>query len=339
MTLISVAPSTWSAQLSVRIAPPQQPPPSPPRALITAEPVIINERTLGEAYHAYIARCRARGRSAMTIRFYEKVIDLYAPDWMDKPLREFGRDRHLLVERHRVLTETRGPFAANHLVKALRAIYGYARRFDPDLPPNPTEIVDYNHEPHAEKVITEWAEWWEATQRLRNPVVRDWYIFLAFTGMRKTSATEVRIRHLDLHKGFLFVPKPKGGTTRAFDLPLSDFVVDLLRRRIEENERYFPGNPWIFPSLFSGPGHLTNCRTEYLPSPHVHRHSYATAAKAAGLADYDIKFLLNHKIADVTGRYLHASMLGEHLKQCQERVTAWLLARMEAAKPLPVERL
>lgn len=157
--------------------------------------------------------------------------------------------------------------------------------------------------------------------------------------MRKTSAAEARIRHLDLHKGFLFVPKPKGGTTRAFDLPLSDFVVDLLRRRIEENERYSPGNPWIFPSLFSGPGHLTNCRTEYLPSPHVHRHSYATAAKAAGLADYDVKFLLNHKIADVTGRYLHASMLGEHLKQCQEKVTARLLARMEAAKPLPVVRL
>ncbi len=111
------------------------------------------------------------------------------------------------------------------------------------------------------------------------------------------------------------------------------YLTEMLAARIEANALQYPRSPWLFPSLWSASGHLTQVNSRYLPSPHVHRHSYATGAKASGLDEYDIKLLLNHKITDVTGRYLHASMLGNHLKASQERVTAWLLSQM---KPAPV---
>jgi hypothetical protein len=59
---------------------------------------------------------------------------------------------------------------------------------------------------------------------------------MLLTGMRRTASVEARIEHLDVERGCLRVPNPKGGESRAFDLPLSGTLIDLVRRRIEENQ-------------------------------------------------------------------------------------------------------
>ena len=289
--------------------------------------------TLQQALDRYIARCRLKGRSETTIQGYQDVINRHGRDWLGRTLDELGRSRRAFTERHNHVTFNSGPTTANHFMRAFRAIYRHARRFDPDLPASPTEVIEYNPERRREKVITDWPGWLAAVEAQRNPIVRDWYLFLAFTGMRKTSAGAVRTRHVKLDRGFLHVPNPQGGTSRAFDPPLSRRLTEILVAQIAENESQYPGSRWLFPSLWSATGHLTQVYSRYLPSPHVHRHSYATGAKAAGLSEYDIKLLLNHKITDVTGRYLHASMLGAHLQACQERVTTWLLNQMDPSAP------
>lgn len=122
--------------------------------------------------------------------------------------------------------------------------------------------------------------------------------------------------------------KPKGGSARAFDLPLSGSLRDLLGKRVAENREVFgAGCPWLFPSRTSASGHLSHVDAEGLPSPHVCRHSYATAAKAVGLDDIDVALLLNHKLASVTARYVHGTALGGRLIECQQRITDHLLPR------------
>ena len=317
---------TWGHSLTATIR-------ERPERLALPPPVKQEEvrelQTLQQAFDRYIARCRMKGRSETTIQGYEDVITRHGHDWLHLTLDDLGRSRRAFTERHSYLTLNSGPTVANHFMRAFRAIYRHARRFDPDLPAPPTEVIEYNPEYRREKIITDWPGWLAVVEGQRNPIVRDWYLFLAFTGMRRTSAGAVKVRHVKLDRGFLHVPNPKGGTGRAFDLPLSRHLIEILAARMEENESHYPGSPWLFPSLWSSSGHLTQVYSRYLPSPHVHRHSYATGAKAAGLDSYDIKLLLNHKITDVTGRYLHASMLGEHLKACQERVSAWLLGQMK----------
>jgi integrase len=45
---------------------------------------------------------------------------------------------------------------------------------------------------------------------------------------------------VDFEKGTIHRPKPKGGEDRAFTVPVSRAVLDILRRRREENAIIFP---------------------------------------------------------------------------------------------------
>ncbi|MBB5212624.1 tyrosine-type recombinase/integrase [Microbulbifer hydrolyticus] len=287
--------------------------------------------TLGMAAEGYLDSRERMGRQASTIKGYRKYLRLYLAHWADRPLEEIGHDTFGVDALHRSITKEHGPICANQTMRFLRAVYRYARRKQRDLPPPPTEAVDFNKEVGRKTFVQDWPSWWEAVQNLPSAIARDWYLFLAFTGMRRAAAGSARVEHFDPKNGFLHVPKPKGGEERAFDLPLSDYVVGLLQERIAENRAVFGEDcPWIFPSARSQSGHLTGVDARHLglPSPHVMRHSFVTAAKAAGLADYDVKLLVNHKIGDVTGGYIHGTELGDHLRRCTGRVTAYLQGRI-----------
>lgn len=289
------------------------------------------EFTFAQALDAYLDRCERKARRPSTVLGYRNLFERYLKDWADRPLREIGDDTLGVDERHRTITKNNGPVAANQTMRLVRAVYRHARRKMRDLPPPPTDAVDFNDEKRRDVIVTDWPAFWAAVQGLRNPVTRDWYIFLAFTGMRRGAASEARIEHLDLENGFLHVPNPKGGPKRAFDLPLSAFLVDMLRQRVKENAEVFGKDyPWLFPSHTSGKGHLTQSHVRHpgLVNPHALRHSYATAAAAVGLDPFTIKLLLNHQLPGVTGGYIHGSALGATLREAQGRVTAYLLGQI-----------
>ena len=265
------------------------------------------EITLGEQWHEYEASLKIRGRSDKTIADF--MYDLrYFQDWKHMTLSEIGGDRRRVRERHKAITKKHGPYIANRAIRALRAAYNLALKLDDRLPTNPTIAVTFNRERRRDEAIAgaELPRWWQKVEALENPIRRDLHKFLLLSGMRRTAAVTARWEHVEWDRSCLFVPKPKGGEERAFYLPLSDYLVDLLRRRQVENETFFPGSPWIWPAD-SKAGHVTEPKETKrgLPPPHVLRHSYATFAKAAGLSEMDIALLMNHKLLGVTGGYIH----------------------------------
>lgn len=288
--------------------------------------------TLGDAIEAYIEVCHRKGRRPSTIQGYHELTDRYLKGWTERPLEDVGNDPLGVDHLHRTITKNNGPVVANQTIRLVRAVYRSAQRKMRHLPPCPTDAVDYNEEKRRTVIIEDWPLFWATVQGLKNPVTRDWFLFLAFTGMRKGAACEARVEHLDLESGFLHVPDPKGGPKRAFDLPLSGFLVELLRKRVEENRQVFGEKyPWLFPSPTSRTGHVTEargCDKPGLVNPHALRHSYASAAAASGLDQVAIQLLLNHKLPGVTARYIHGSVLGQTLREAQERVTAWLLGQV-----------
>jgi integrase len=129
------------------------------------------------------------------------------------------------------------------------------------------------------------------------------------------------------------VPNPKGGESRAFDLPLSGALIDLVRGRIEENRIVDSDSPWLSPSN-SASGHVAEVRVDALGGlvGDALRHLYATLSLEAGVPIAELKFLLNHAVSSggVTMGYLHPSL--DHLLGWQEKATTRILSLIGLAR-------
>ena len=132
---------------------------------------------------------------------------------------------------------------------------------------------------------------------------------------------------------------PKGGQDRSFTVPLSKRVLELLRRRKEENNILFGLTPFVFPTRSRRSGKVTyirECRLapkaakeERSPTPHRLRDTFATAAREAGVPMLELKLLMNHRLpnGDVTEGYIRPDV--EFLRGFVEQVAEFLEQKMK----------
>lgn len=278
--------------------------------------------TLRDALELHLSSSKLATR---TVEDYRYHLDQYLSAWLDKPLAEIGADRKGVRERHIRITEDNGATVADGTFRVFRALYNRGLREHPELPPNPTANVDY-HGQKRRKVDApaEDLKRWGKSVLALHPVRRDLHLFILLTGMRRTAACEARVEHLDLEAGKLHVPKPKGGTSRAFDVPLSPPLLDLLRHRKDESPKLHRKGGWLFPAE-SKSGHVLEVHQDELKglTGHALRHVYASLALQSGVPYLELKRLLNHSSSDVTSGYLHLSL--PHLKTCQSLASTYIL--------------
>lgn len=281
--------------------------------------------TLREALELHLAAKRLADRTKDGYRYN---LEQYVPDWLDRPLADLGADRTAARERHRKITEKHGAPSADNVFRIFRAVYNRGLREHPELPPNPCGNVDY-HGLRRRKVdanANKLRAWGEAVLKL-HPVRRDLHLFMMMTGMRRGAACEARATDLDLTSKLLHVPKPKGGSSRAFDLPLSGPLADLFGHRLAENPRVQRGTQWLFPAD-SESGHVAEVAQHELDglTGHALRHTFATLAVQAGVPLLELKYLLNHAASNVTMGYIHVGP--EHLRKHQETASRYILEQL-----------
>ncbi len=302
--------------------------------------------TFADAVGLHLRAMRAKRCSARSIEGLAEETSRHLGDWLGRPLGSISRNECAL--RHEDLTDHRGPYVANRVMQQFRAVYNTAaRRFEELSPVNPVVAVTFNRVRRRREPIP-WEElpaWRRRVEALRNPVRRDLQLFLLFTGLRSLDARTVRFEHADLDAATLHRPRPKGGEDRAFTVPVSGFVRELLARRRAENALLFPGEEgdggWVFPSRDRA-GRVTHVveakeqrtidgrKVRWLPSPHRLRDTFASAAHEARVHPLDLKVLMNHALPaadDVTQGYIRPSV--EHLRGAVEAVAGFLGARME----------
>lgn len=278
--------------------------------------------TLRDALDLHLA---AKPLSPRTKEDYRYCCEQYLSDWLDKALDELGSDRSAVRERHVRITEKHGAPTADTVFRIFRAVYNRGLREHPDLPANPTANVDFHGlkrrkvDANTERLRT----WGEAVLKL-HPVRRDLHLMMMLTGLRRTSACEARVEHVDLDGGRLRIPNPKGGTQRAFDVPLSTPLRDLLGQRLAESPRLHRNSPWLFPAE-SKSGHVAEVAQWELGGLHGHalRHCFSTLAVQAGVPLLELKYLLNHAANNVTMGYIHVG--SEHLQAYQEKASRYIL--------------
>ena len=281
--------------------------------------------TLRQALELHLA---AKKLSEVTVADYRYSLEQYLGDWLEKPLAELGADRSGVRERHRRISKNHGPTVADGTFRVFRAVYGRGLREHPELPPNPSANVDFNGvkkrkvDADADKLKA----WGEAVVKL-DPVRRDMALFFILSGMRRTATITAMREHVTGGGKVLHVPRPKGGTARAFDLPLSVAMQDLIAHRLAENPKLHRRSQWLFPS-YGKKGHVAEVTQKELGelTGHALRHVYSTLAVQAGVPLLELKYLLNHSSSDVTFGYLHPSL--DHLREHQEKASTYILEQL-----------
>jgi integrase len=310
-----------------------------------------DDMSLREAWELYQQHLTAKERSERTREGYWSDLQRYCSDWLDRPLAEITT--HMVHQRH-VLISKKAKFAANSVMRTLRAVWNRARRQHRELAEAPTVNVDWNEEKPRTAVITvdDLPKWWLGLQGIQNPIRRDFYIWTLFTGCRRQESSTLTWDQVNFDAGTVHFPKTK---TEPFTLPLSDYLVTLLKARhacIATRAVYGEKNTWVFPAD-SKAGHISepqvNDKKEAHLFPckwscHTLRHTYITIAEnKIFMPPTHARLLVNHAIPkglDAHTGYIHPS-IGD-LRKSQQMMTDFLLTAVkpkgEADNVVPLRR-
>lgn len=143
--------------------------------------------------------------------------------------------------------------------------------------------------------------------------------------MRFGETRKLKWCHVDFENKILTVPRELTKSDREHRLPLSDFLVALLRKRYV----YRKQSEWVFQSsrlknnhLSGGVGMVRRVRAKsgIRFSFHDLRRTFLTMGEKLDVPPYALKRLVNHSVSnDMTGRYLVLDI--ERLRIHMSRIT------------------
>jgi integrase len=318
----------------------------------------LEQVTLEQAFEEFLAA--RKNLKPRTIAQYTYILDEYLGDWKKKPLLQLTRD--MVASRHQELG-LRSHAQANLAMRFLRSALNFAggRYVDAEGKPlitdSPTRRLSqtkawYRVERRNTYIkLTELSPWYTAvcdlgqgtTKRPRSDrkrrIVRDYLLLLLLTGLRKGEAATLRWADVDFAAQSLTVRETKNREPHT--LPLSDHLVELLRRRREESpgEYVFPGD--------GARGHIVEVTRQIKRvsrqsgvsfTLHDLRRTFATVAEGLDISAYSVKRLLNHKMRnDVTAGYIVTDV--ERLRQPMQKITDFTLLAAGGKPPAEIVAL
>jgi len=260
----------------------------------------------------------------------DRIKTLYLPDWQLLPLHEITKE--MVFKRHLKIGEKHGKMQANTIFQLTRAIYNFSMQRYDHLPSNPVSALSsaraWYKQTRRRSVIKphQMKPWFDCVTRLDNSIIRDYLLLLMFTGMRRIEAMGLRWENIDFEERTLTVPNTKNA--EPLDLPLSDYVYDLLKERKIRTGN----NPFVFPGT-GKTGHLVEPKNSIKKIAeqsgvefmlHDLRRTFITIAESIDVPAYAIKGLVNHKTGnDVTAGYI--IMTVDRLRDPMQKVTDKIL--------------
>jgi integrase len=337
--------------------------------------------TLRAALALYVAELRDNHKSERSIETVEYDVPRLLSAWLDKPLADLTVEVvQAIKEKGRAHKTT-----TNRLLAELQAIWNVALRlrrssFTAANPVGKLGVQKYKLEgrdaPKRERVLDEDMPEWFRRVGLLQGLRRDLQLTTLFTGMRDSNVIGMRWEHVNVTSramqvsipgekkpmtvpaGALLAPRSK---TTPFVIPLSPTVIDILKRRRDENKVLFlksGDNGFVFPawtrekprSVIATPetkerrsdkqaapwGEHANAkykatgkRVLFLPGLHALRRTYTSVASDAGVSDLHQRILTNHSIGgrDVHERYVISDF--EALRESATRIDAALWQKLQ----------
>lgn len=293
----------------------------------------IKSVTLQAVFAEFLA---ARQLKPKTVKDYTAVINGLYADWLKKPITAITKD--MVEKRHKKIGSERGEAYANLAARTLRSVLNFASAKYEDskgasiLPDNPVRRISQTRAWYRVERRTghlknhQLKPWFDAVLSIENATIRDYLQFVLLTGCRKEEAAQLQWADVDLADGSYVLRDPKNH--RPIRLPLSDYLLDMLKRRQKDGGGYvFPGN--------GATGYLVEPKRQVGKvgeqigmefSMHDLRRSFVTIAESLDISAFALKALVNHKHkadGDVTGGYVQLNV--ERLRDPMQRITDFVL--------------
>lgn len=290
--------------------------------------------TLREVYTTFL---EGKTLKPITIRDYNRIMAVTLADWQPQPWSTITSQ--MIAKKHSEIGKVSGNAYANLTMRCLRSVLNFAiatyRDSDdrPLISENPVYYLTRtktwfkikrrtNHiKPHQLK------DWFVAAYQLDNTTMRDYLLFLLFTGLRRNEVANLKWDDIDLKDKSFVIIDPKN--TEPFFLPLSDFLHELLINRKKE-----ASSPHVFPAD-SESGHIEDPRKALWRiaeisgvdvDVHDLRRTFMTIGESLDISRYAIKALVDHRTGsgDVTGGYIQIST--ERLRKPVKEIADFILS-------------
>ncbi len=302
--------------------------------------------TLREAVEEYR---NTRPLSARSLKDLEASTRYGWGDWIDKPILSLTPE--MVLKRYRQLCERGTSGAAASLwMRNLRAVLNFAanrHRWEDGTPLllyNPVQILSdtraWKRPQRRQRYIKphELSAFWQALDEI-NPHHAALFRFQLLTGLRPSEAARLRWQDVELKARTFILPETKAH--RPHTLPLSDYLMDLLKSRLPADWEYvFADDRGRMPTNFRYSREKIARLAGIEFSPYDLRRTFATIAESLDIPAYALKRLLNHSMTgDVTAGYIIADV--ERLREPMQRITDFILKAAgvrETATITPLQR-
>ena len=292
----------------------------------------IANTTLREAFEDYLQT--RKGLREATVQDYRRAINDAFVHWQNKPLTQITKD--MVQLRHKALGK-RSKARANNAMRVLRAVFNHAISRYED---NYGQQVTMNNPVDRLNQLNAWyrvdgrqsfikpdqlPDWFAATMRLNNETTLDYLHLLLFTGLRRSEASRLQWRDIDLEAKTLTVRETKNHQVHV--LPLSDFLYELLSKRYAVKD-----SPFVF-SNDSQRGYLVEPRTAVKRvsdlsgvafTLHDLRRTFSAIAESLDIPGYALKRLLNQKEAgDLTSGSIETNV--DRLREPMQKISDYII--------------
>lgn len=295
--------------------------------------------TLQEVFDRYLS---VRNLKPNTVKMYRYMLPRCLGDWLSLPVVAITRD--MVEQRHIELRRTTrqgtsGEAQANTVMHILGTLLNFAAaNYEIDEKPiivvNPVKRLSHNRRWYQDRrrqtIVPDHKlpAWYEAVMSLRHQTIRDYLLLLLFTGLRRNESATLRWDDVDFEANVLTVRAENTKNGKEHRLPLSDFLLELLKRRHAKrasSEFVFPGRGNKHHIVDSD--HVIRGVAETAGCPfmlHDLRRTFLTVAERLALSYVVLKKLANHSGKnDTTFGYLVIDV--ERLREPMQKITNHLL--------------
>ena len=291
----------------------------------------LESKTLQQAFEDYLSRRTLKPQTVFDINRCMKEI---YPDWLDKPMTKITGD--MVVQRHQRYGAERSEARANLGMRYLRAVFNFAMaeyqdaEGEPIIKTNPAKKLSATKSWHRvdrrQTVIKphELGAWVNAVLGLPSENIRDYFMTVLLTGMRREEALKLVWADVDMTGKTFTIRDPKNHQDHT--LPMSDYLYELLARRKAASiaEHVFADSQGRKISNFRYAQASVEKVSGVSFCIHDLRRTFATIAESLDIPAYALKRLLNHANgADVTAGYIVANV--ERLREPMQKITDYIL--------------